>query len=91
LTDRYKELKKKMGRLKETHSVYTGTLEEKKKQRDACYDELRELGVKKPQDPEARAAYIRKRKQELLRTIKSKEKEVDDACSRFDELDEDTE
>lgn len=83
IRDKFKELKSKADDLTHRRSVYEGKLEEKRKAKQYCVEELKELGIKNPTNKSLQAI-IEKRRKVLVSKIKTKLKEVDDACSRLE-------
>lgn len=86
LTDQFKELKRQVQYLKDLRAQHTGTLQEKKERRDECYERLKTLGVKKPENPKSRRELILAKKKDLLKRIKTKRKAVEDAVARLEEI-----
>jgi len=84
IRDKFKELKTKANDLARKKNVYEGKLEEKRKARQECVEELQELGIKDPTEKSIKA-FIEKKKKDLVSKIKKKLREVNDAHSRLEE------
>lgn len=81
IRDKFKELKRKADNLTRQKNVYEGKLEEKRKAKQECIEELEKLGIEKP---ESIKEFIEKKRKALISLIKKKMKEVDDAISRLE-------
>lgn len=86
LTEAYEELSKKVRDLRQRSSVIAGKVEQLTKQREAQLKRLREWGMKKPEDAEARREFLAKRKRDLKKLIDKKVEEINEELDRLEQV-----
>ena len=87
LSSRYQKLREDLDKYRKRYDTLCGIMEEKKAQLEGYYDELKEQGLKNPEDKTARKKFIARKKKELLELITEKQEEVTDAISRLEGID----
>lgn len=84
LRDKFNVLTKKVDTLNKECAELDGQKKALAKEREGCYEQLRELGVKNPEDTDKLRKYIRIRKKKLEKAIDKKTSEVEDAIIKLE-------
>lgn len=84
IKDKFDELTEKVNELNNACAELDGQKKALAKERDSCYEELRELGIKDPEDTDKLRKHIAIRKKKLGKAIDKKISEVEDGLNKLE-------
>jgi len=84
LRDKFNDLTEKVDKLAKGCAELDGQLKALAKEREGCYERLRELGVKKPEDHDKLKKHIVIRKKKLNKALDKKISEVEAALDKLE-------